>query len=1173
MAYRVKAAGCVIAPRSYHHSCALHRTSALPQILAFPHSLRFPNTANQPSLLYHLRTLRASFNVLSRPENSRISHYAKSTSSRSLITCRSYAIVATPEPSRTHWKLLRDENLLSSRPKSLRSNSGRSGILLERRDRSVHRVPIQRRHGRVDKPDTVWNSMSVSAEIVKTPTADTPGTTLILRTASGAYVFGSQAEGTQRALVQHGTRLLKSQDFFLTGQANWANTGGFVGLMLTLADASSSSFAQAKEVIQAQRGRGRKVDDPVRPHFNIYGPPNLKHMLGTCRRFIFRKGLPIKATEYKNLSPEKDENGKILPSWQDSNIQVWALGVSPTRQQERSKSQQEYTYSQGAYSETSLEDRMRKFDAELNTFGDHQADENETLEDRAIRYDRIRDATIKAMFDSSWTFDTLVEQHVSKVTERTPMFIRHPESHKYEPYHGPRTGDFTVWTRTPWPGANIRALPPTEPSPISVSYIVRTMSSRGIFDAVKAKSLGIQPGPNFGKLASGQAVQNANGDWIQPEQVLGPDRPGQGLALLDVPTVGHLEAIVQREELLSPDVMSGIGAIIWMLAPGIAGHQILNDFIGKLNGVQHIISSTDVAPNRLGFDSVAGQATRLGQIDPARYSTPIYDNHKVPQDNLFNLDERQAPALPDGTVAADRGMSFILMPNLNFQKDNARALTDLETIKKETDTELLRLAQSAQAAVEEDHQNLQNWRQLLARPDTEVTTLGTGSAMPSKYRNVSATLVRVPGIGNYLFDCGENTLGQLSRLFPAEELADIIKNLRMIWISHLHADHHLGTASVIRAWYQLKHNSVPNDEPLNTTTIKDKPENFGLAVISHSGMLQWLNEYSSVEDFGYSRILPLEIFQNRDEKPSELHITNQFIDQQQDLPTLVDKSLYEKLFGFVDIQSASVAHCNGAMAVCVTFPRSEDDPSNVKPLKVSYSGDCRPSYHFGKIGRDTTVLIHEATFDDALQGDAIAKKHSTTSEALGVGSKMNAKAVVLTHFSQRYQKIPVLQTVTDNEQVDPMVDVRNTAQEANENEDDEVDPTLENTDNVDIHPHAPGKPPTTAPRVPSLQHQTSSLLADNERVIKIYNKDMKVAVAFDYMRVKIGGIAELEKFNEALNALLIKDPEVAEDDDGSTINANGKKTSGDEAGGGKKKKQKQKGAQGTPKKQKSVRNN
>jgi ribonuclease Z len=334
-------------------------------------------------------------------------------------------------------------------------------------------------------------------------------------------------------------------------------------------------------------------------------------------------------------------------------------------------------------------------------------------------------------------------------------------------------------------------------------------------------------------------------------------------------------------------------------------------------------------------------------------------------------------------------------------------------------------------------------------------------------------------------------------------------------------------------------------------------------------MLQWLYEYSSVEDFGYSRIVPLQITANDRGRSSVLEILGSF-DGSTTSNNLIPRSHYRELFGFEDIQAAAVAHCHGAMAVSMTFPRSSEDDPDVKPLKVSYSGDCRPSYHFSKIGKNSTVLIHEATFDDELQGDAKAKKHSTTSEALGIGSQMNAKAVVLTHFSQRYQKIPVLQTVKDGESEDPLLDTKAVAEEATVEDDGEIDPTLENADNMDIHPST--QPP--APKVPTLQHSASSI-KDNERVIKIRDPNMKVAIAFDYMRVKIGEIIQMEKFNDALNELLVKDkdeegPAVDGGDGEGKINKNGKKVSGDEAGGSKKKQKQKEKQEG---KGKSKRNN
>ncbi|KAF2247160.1 ribonuclease Z mitochondrial precursor [Trematosphaeria pertusa] len=993
--------------------------------------------------------------------------------------------------------------------------------------------------------------MSSSIQVVTAPTADTPGTTLVLQTQKRHYVFGSHAEGTQRAMNQAGIRMTKVQDFFMTGRMEWSNTGGLIGMALTLADSAAASYEQSMELWRKGKGT-KKAGEPQKPNLNIYGPPNLKHALGTCRRYIFRKGIPTNATEYKDVPPTRNEQGNILPTWQDANIQVWALPVSPPRKD------------LDAHKEDTLTARRAFYEKFANHFEEHQAPDNETPEDREMRYDRIRTAVLDFMYNSNWNFDTLIERHISEVEMPTAMFVRNPRTHRLEPYSGPHPGgkeplpDIKVLTRTPWPGAKVVALPPTKPAPESISYIVRTHSARGAFDVKRAKELGIKQGPLFGRLSNGVSVQNEKGETITPDMVMGPDRPGQGFAVLDVPSEEYLKSLFQREELQSESVMKGIGACFWLLGPGLSGHPMLQQFMQKLDKVQHVISSVDDCPNRLALDSVAAQTTRLGQIDPVRYHIPFHDNTTLPQNSLYGLGSSERKISLSNAIVADRGVTFSLMPKFE-RKDKTVRLVDLDEIKKAMDPEIIEFARAAQQDVAQDQESLQAWRQLLARPDTEVITLGTGSALPSKYRNVSATLLRVPGIGNYLFDCGENTIGQLQRVFKPDELVEIIKNLKVIWISHLHADHHLGTASMIRTWYKIVHNGVPAEDRPEPATLAADISTYGLSVISHQGMIQWLREYSSVEDFGYSRILPLEIYPVESGADSGSALTLTIGSNPQDQNAyVIKKEDYEAILGLADIQACKVAHCYGAMAVSLTFPRSPSDQENVKPLKVSYSGDCRPSKNFTNIGRNSTVLIHEATFDDELQGDAIAKKHSTTSEALGIGAQMGAKAVVLTHFSQRYQKIPVLQTVQDGEQEDELLDP-----EAMEDVQPDEDADDAPADNMDVHPSTTtGTDKTSALHSnrahppPTLHHHQSST-HEHERIIKVRSRDMKVAIAFDYMRVKIGEIAQLEKFNDALNRLLIKEEEEGDGngDGASMINANGKKASGDE-GGGKKKKSK-----------------
>ena len=218
----------------------------------------------------------------------------------------------------------------------------------------------------------------------------------------------------------------------------------------------------------------------------------------------------------------------------------------------------------------------------------------------------------------------------------------------------------------------------------------------------------------------------------------------------------------------------------------------------------------------------------------------------------------------------------------------------------------------------------------------------------------------------------------------------------------------------------------------------------------------------------------------------------------------------QKVTGLSDLKYCNVAHCHGASAVALTFPNG---------FKFSYSGDCRPSKSFAKIGQGSTVLVHEATFDDEMKGDAIAKKHSTISEAIGMGMAMNARRVILTHFSQRYSKLPTM----DN--------VDKTALELKDAEEAEVYDVDGMQAPVDIQPAAQpiddfveGINPTSErehAQSSSKQNVGDASLQpdDTATFLKTLNKDMKIGVAFDYMSVKVKDIMLLEKFTPALREL------------------------------------------------------
>lgn len=49
-----------------------------------------------------------------------------------------------------------------------------------------------------------------------------------------------------------------------------------------------------------------------------------------------------------------------------------------------------------------------------------------------------------------------------------------------------------------------------------------------------------------------------------------------------------------------------------------------------------------------------------------------------------------------------------------------------------------------------------------------------------------------------IMDCGEGTYGQLVRHFGTEEADEILASTIAIYVSHLHADHHIGSINLLK---------------------------------------------------------------------------------------------------------------------------------------------------------------------------------------------------------------------------------------------------------------------------------------------------------------------------------------------------------------------------------------
>lgn len=736
------------------------------------------------------------------------------------------------------------------------------------------------------------NRMNSYIQFISTPTSDTPGTALFLKFDDKRYIIGNAHEGLQRAGLRVGAGLFKCKDLFLTGRTEWRSNGGLLGMILTLADTATtialSKASMGREKFENRRKReeerGQRMKNSVaKPDttpsqanptpkdtqsiqeeltVRLHGGPNLTHTLATARSFIFRTGTPIKVLEHigeEKVVDNADRDWK--PTWSDNRIQVWAMPIVPSGASKVNECPKPESPRKRSLGEFMTGERPNQAES-----SDQWSVHPLPLENQEERDQQTRELAVREMFSSAWSDDNLIEMPLEEVKVPAVPLIRDRVTKELKTYEGPMPDgtapvpDINVLVRQAWPGALIDHLPPTKRSSTAMSYIIRNHRMRGKFRPAAAEAQNVPPGPLWAALASGSSVQSSDGVTVTPNMVLEPSKEGSGVAVIDLPSSEYVHDLVHRSEWRAEQVISGVVAVIWILGPGVVQDQTLLKFIESQSGVQHIISSPEKCPDYLSMTSAASMAIRHNQIDPARYVIPVHSN-AVP--STADKESVAGDALFKSCQPARRGLRIHLAPKFGITEEEVVPILNTALVVRDTSQTVLRLSKAAREEINSPAVQEETLSQNLPSPDAEIVCLGTGSALPSKHRNVSATLLRVPGCGSYLMDCGENTLGQLKRMYTAPQLAELLQDLKLIWISHLHADHHLGLASVIKAWYEEVHgkDEVKRPRPTIMEQMLDPAklleDGKRLFVAGHEHMRRWLAEYSSVEDFGHDQLVPL----------------------------------------------------------------------------------------------------------------------------------------------------------------------------------------------------------------------------------------------------------------------------------------------------------------------------
>ncbi|RVD87518.1 uncharacterized protein DFL_001749 [Arthrobotrys flagrans] len=938
--------------------------------------------------------------------------------------------------------------------------------------------------------------MKSYVELVTVPSRDNNSTLLMLHFDEKRYVFGQVAEGTQRMLGQNTVKMSRISEIFLSGKTEWSTTGGLTGLLLTMGDAKAIRDLERQQQLEKKQAK-YAVANPDGSMINPYPPPpepkgltihggkNILSTMATTRNFVFRENSGIHFHEYDFVE------GNVI--FRDEFVTVRPLrafprqGGSPARTAEENRLRDIEDIDLGSREQLkNIVDAMWNGQPGSLKVGKDDEDYVISLMTR-LKEDEERTRNEKA--ESSGLPN---KNHNIDIEGESPPKRLKLDSEQTKGDEEPSWDDILEASepakpvpefsasrplRRPWPATYTRSLPGTIPGTSALSYMISIAQVRGRFRPDIAKKLGVKPGPDFRILTDGGSVTLEDGTIIHSSQCLDPPRPINGIAFLDIPDESFLESTIEeinawKEERENNKENSAVSLWVWAVGPNIEKDKRLLSYIDTLGG-QHMINSPTSPFQDMSLKDSAAQATRLNLLGNENFPLPCPG-----YPHLSDVLEPE-PTDEDRIIRARDSLLIDVHPTQGVQLAKLRPRFDYRTVQVDAKTKFGdgRYWRAAKAAHEKiAKEAAQRDSTPSAADEVELVTLGTGSSMPSKYRNVSATAVTVPGFGNILLDCGESTLNQLRRSYGEEKMAQFLKDMKILYISHLHADHHLGTIAVLKAWF-LRMVGAGEDASK-------------LYLIAPSKFLNFLEEYTQIENYGLRNIN----FVSCDSLliPSQQHPDSKKREDFQRIEEMISALPLEK------VETSRAVHCRGSFTVAFTFKQPVG-------FKLAYSGDTRPTNGFVEIGKDCTVLLHEATFDDELKDEALAKRHCTTSEAIQAGKDMGAKNLLLTHFSQRYPKLPNIRRQSPNSD-DPLCDPFMEAPEGKESA------YIARPKDIKISEKRHDGPVVSKP--------------DDEN-------SMHIGFAFDMMRVKVKDFWKLENFIPALEELFKQEEKL----DGEAVEA------------------------------------
>ncbi|MGF6392028.1 ribonuclease Z [Pseudomonas plecoglossicida] len=276
----------------------------------------------------------------------------------------------------------------------------------------------------------------------------------------------------------------------------------------------------------------------------------------------------------------------------------------------------------------------------------------------------------------------------------------------------------------------------------------------------------------------------------------------------------------------------------------------------------------------------------------------------------------------------------------------------------------------------------------------DLQFLGTSAGVPTKARNVSATaVIEASGRHWYLVDCGEGTQHQLLHTSLS------VRDLRAIFITHVHGDHCFGLPGLL-ASASMSGRTQPLDLILPSAlhdwvrlslSASDSFLSFELRLVAVENFTGWRSDTVMVDTVTLSHRVPSVGFVFTEINPApRLDV------QRLDAEGIPRGPLWGAL-----AKGATVEHAgqtlHGQDYLCASRA----------PRRVIVCGDNDTPELLARVARDADVLVHEATFGQAvIERTGISFGHSCAAAVARFAETAGVRNLVLTHFSARYQSDP-----------------------------------------------------------------------------------------------------------------------------------------------------------------------